>query len=192
MNRRIIRKKKVLPSATRSAPAAAKKKFDKAYSEPEESLDDFEDTKVEFGRAQVEPEDIQVTPLPRQPEQQSAQTTTVKADAYFDRVLKNIPADVIAAWLLMSNLIEGNDRGNSLIFWIVFAVFIIIVFFWTKKQTDQRGEPPAWTQIVVSTTAFVVWVFALGGPFQQLDFYDSFYGSLLLIIYTLIGPLIGE
>ena len=52
-----------------------------------------------------------------------------------------------------------------------------------------RTKPPAVTQIVVSTGAFVVWVFALGEPFSSLAFYRPVYGSLLLILYNIIIPL---
>ena len=39
--------------------------------------------------------------------------------------------------------------------------------------------------------AFVVWVFALGEPFNSLSFYSPVYGSILLILYNLIIPLIN-
>ena len=45
------------------------------------------------------------------------------------------------------------------------------------------------TQAIISTGAFAVWVFALGGPFQHVPG-QPVYGSLLLILYTLVVALI--
>jgi hypothetical protein len=39
--------------------------------------------------------------------------------------------------------------------------------------------------------AFAVWVFALGGPFAALSFYHSIYGSLVLVLYTLLIGLVN-
>ncbi len=117
--------------------------------------------------------------------------TIAESDTYFDKLLKNIPADIIAAWIVVSNLIRSDESVNPLFFWIIFGVFIVLTFFWTKQQTDYKGLPSVWTQVVVATIAFVVWVFALGGPFESLDFYKPLYGTVFLVIYTLAAPLIN-
>ena len=39
-------------------------------------------------------------------------------------------------------------------------------------------------QLAISTLAFAVWVFSLGGPFQSFSWYNPFYGSVLLPLYT--------
>jgi hypothetical protein len=62
---------------------------------------------------------------------------------------------------------------------------------WTWRQTSLPGQPPALTQTAISTLAFGVWVFALGGPFNFQAWYSPLYGSLLLIAFTLIVPLIN-
>ena len=51
------------------------------------------------------------------------------------------------------------------------------------------GRRPPATQAIISTGAFAVWVFALGGPFQFVPGREV-YGSLLLILYTLVVALI--
>ena len=52
------------------------------------------------------------------------------------------------------------------------------------------GRRPPVTQALISTGAFAVWVFALGGPFQHFPGREV-YGSLLLILYTLVAALIN-
>lgn len=116
-----------------------------------------------------------------------------EADTYTDKLLKYIPADVVAAWVAVTGLVAGRtDVSERTVLWVAFAVGLGMTAWWTLKQTSVPGRPPATGQIVISTAAFAVWVFALGGPMfkdNQGEFYLSghgLYGSLLLILYTLV------
>jgi hypothetical protein len=113
-------------------------------------------------------------------------------DTYFDRVVKYVPADIVAAWIAVSSAVKSatHDVPKGTILWIVFVVLVPLTAVWTWRQTAQRGLPPAVIQIMVSTGAFIVWVFALGGPFEYLSWYHALYGSLMLILYTLLVALI--
>ncbi len=113
-------------------------------------------------------------------------------DTYFDKIIKYIPTDIVAAWVAATGLVAtaGNTVPTTTLLWICFVVGIIFTPLWTLRQSRMPGLPPAYKQSVVSTGAFVVWVFALGGPFATLAFYHPVYGSLLLIAFTLIVGLI--
>lgn len=118
-------------------------------------------------------------------------SSTQKLDTYFDRVVKYIPADVISAWLAVTGLISGReDIPVTLILWIALLCGLVLTAVWTLQQTEQSRHKSAITQTLISTGAFIVWVFALGGPFAALAFYKPVYGSLLLIFYTLLVGLI--
>lgn len=107
-------------------------------------------------------------------------------DGYFDKVIKYIPADIVGAWIAVTGLINSdNGAPTALLLWITFGAGIILTLLWTLKQTSLPNKKPAMTQALVSTGSFMVWVFALGGPFATLSFYRPLYGSLLLIFYTL-------
>jgi hypothetical protein len=70
---------------------------------------------------------------------------------------------------------------------------VAITFFWTLKQTSLAGYRPATTQAIVATGSFIVWAFALGGPFESVSWYRNVYGSILLILYTLlVGMLVPK
>jgi hypothetical protein len=115
-----------------------------------------------------------------------------KIDSYFDRVLKYIPADVVGLWLTGNGLIQGqagNDSRAGLL-WLLFVAGLVFSFFWTRKETTESGKPTAWQQIILSCGSFVVWVFAIGGPFVELSFYKPLYGSLLLLFYATAIPLL--
>jgi hypothetical protein len=121
-----------------------------------------------------------------------ARGTGRDVDTYFDRVVKYIPADVVSAWVFVSATINGSpeDTPKATLFWIAFACGLVLTALWTKKHTSEPGRPVAFTQIAISTIAFGVWVFALGGPFTSMDFYKPVYGSLLLVFYTLVVALV--
>ena len=113
-------------------------------------------------------------------------------DTYWDRVIKYIPSDIVAAWTVVTGLISTDHTApQKPLLWIFFIIFILITFLWVWKQTSERNKPPAISQITVSTFSFLVWVFALGGPFATLEgFYRPLYGSLVLVAYSLIVGLI--
>jgi hypothetical protein len=114
-----------------------------------------------------------------------------KVDTYFDKVIKYIPADIVGAWVAVTGLIRSaNEIPTAPLLWFVFIVGLVLTAIWTGKQTRILKKSLARTQILVSTGAFFVWVFALGGPFESLSFYRPLYGSLLLIFYTLVTALI--
>ena len=117
---------------------------------------------------------------------ENVQGTGTSVDTYFDKVIKYIPADIVGAWVAVTGLISSDGNApQSLVLWIAFALGTVLTLLWTLKQTSAPKKKPAITQALISTGSFVVWVFALGGPFSTLGFYRPIYGSLLLIFYTL-------
>jgi hypothetical protein len=113
-----------------------------------------------------------------------------KVDEYFDRVIKYIPSDVVGAWLAVTGFIpQANtaDPNSETVLWLAFVVGAVLTAVWTAIQTREEGKPPAVLQIAVSTAAFVIWVIALGRPFNTIPGYQPYYGSLLLIAFTLIS-----
>lgn len=108
-------------------------------------------------------------------------------DTYFDRVVKYIPADIVAAWITITGLVKATtDIPSNTVLWVAFVVFLMLTAIWTWKQTEEAGQPPAKGQIILSTVSFAVWVFALGAPFDSLNFYHPIYSSLLLIPFSLM------
>ena len=114
----------------------------------------------------------------------------MRVDGYFDRVIKSIPGDIVAGWTAVlglfgatPGLVAGVTTTNIL--WVLWALLTVITFFWTYRQTRLPGAQPAWTQVFISTFAFVVWVLALGAPFNTLPFYDTRLAAAILIVFTL-------
>jgi hypothetical protein len=111
------------------------------------------------------------------------------ADSFAGRIVKYVPADIVAAWLALVALLSAGERYRGLL-WLVWAVLLAITPIWTLRVTRAAGKPPAWAQAAVSTMAFTVWVFATGVPFSWLSFYDPVYGGVALILFTLGSGLV--
>jgi hypothetical protein len=117
---------------------------------------------------------------------------STKIDGYFDKLLKYIPTEIVGGWVAITGFIKGSsDIPSAPLLWGLFVFFIVLTALYILKQTSEPKKKPAITQTALSVGAFVVWVFALGEPFSSLSFYRPVYGSILLIMYNLIIPLIN-
>jgi hypothetical protein len=118
-----------------------------------------------------------------------------RIDGYFDQVLKYIPGDIVSAWVLVVSLLDAapSDIPKPLVGWIAFVVGTILTLFWMLFQTSEPiPTPPAYRQSALASIAFVIWVAAVGFPFTTIPHYHQVYGSLLLVLYTLVTPIINK
>ena len=82
-------------------------------------------------------------------------------DTYFDKVIKYIPADIVAAWITVNGMVKAaTGVPANTIMWIAFVIGLMITALWTWKQTTMPGQPVVVKQIVISTIAFGIWVLA--------------------------------
>ncbi len=91
----------------------------------------------------------------------------------------------------MRSIKIASDIPTKTILWILLIIFTGLTALYILKQTSEQKKPLAIKQTTISAIAFIVWVFALGEPFNSLNFYNPIYGSILLIIYNLTIPLIN-
>ena len=118
---------------------------------------------------------------------QSGAAPNVPPDDYASRLMKYIPTEAVGFWLAVSGIIQGDgdDISQAGLLWLFFVVGLVFTFFWLRQKTKEPGKRTAWTQILLACGAFIVWVFATGGPFAlSFDWYRPSYGSLALITYT--------
>ena len=109
------------------------------------------------------------------------------ADDYFGRLVKYIPAEIVALYLGIAGVIPKLPDGklNFPALWIVFLITLILVPVYLFLVTKREGKPLG-SQIILSTIAFPVWVFALGGPFESLGWYESWIASAALMFITFV------
>ena len=116
---------------------------------------------------------------------------TNRSNDYKDRLVKLIPSEIVTAYITIQGLIIGyNGLNKSTYALIAFLTLLILTPFYLKSVSNVTKV----AQIIFTTLAFVVWVLAMGGfklmfP-MQADFFSEFFGSIILIIYTLMIPLV--
>jgi hypothetical protein len=123
---------------------------------------------------------------------QQLQVQNVAPNDFKDRLIKLIPAEIIAAYVTISGLIIGfakhkpnADQSNLL--WIIILVLMILtpVYLMKVLGISKKG------QILFSTIGFLIWAFATASPYTNdvLGFSIELITSLILILYTLLIPL---
>jgi hypothetical protein len=106
-------------------------------------------------------------------------------DNYYNRLLKLIPAEAIAFYLALDG-IASNMQNSGLLLWIIFFVSIAGTWLYLVRMTNVKK----FFQQIWTVLAFCIWVFVIGGPFQQYEWYDENYGKLLVTAYTFFMPLV--
>jgi len=112
-------------------------------------------------------------------------------DSYFEKLVRYIPADILAAYVAISGITASNDPP----LWLTWGIFGVLLALTPLYVCLVKTAPPgiAWSKTfhwVTACLAFSAWVFALGGPFATLAFYKPYLGSVVLILTTLIIPVL--
>jgi hypothetical protein len=114
-----------------------------------------------------------------------------EADGYTDKVVKYVPADVVAAWTAAVAVIKGAvGIPTSWVLLICLVVGLALTYWWTLRQTEAANQPPAYKQAIVATVAFLVWVLALGDlndVLKMIPLWNDAYTKLILITFTLVS-----
>ena len=108
----------------------------------------------------------------------------IKVDQnYRDRLLKLIPSEIVAAYMVLAGIIPQDYAKWGLL--IVSVILLVLVPFYLKlfQKVDRI------LQIIITTISFAVWVYSLGGPFKEWGIYYAWLSSVILILWTLIVPI---
>lgn len=132
------------------------------------------------------------TILPRVIRQKDTnQQTDLNPDPYFQKVVKYIPGEIVAFYLVF-NQFALNEGTYS--FLILFLIAIILTplykYFGLKDQANILTIP--WFQIIISTIALVIWIFALEDMKIIIGEYSPFIAALTLAAFTLTTPILEK
>ncbi len=116
------------------------------------------------------------------------------ADDYLSRVLKHIPSEIVMAYVAIDGILRTSYNPNiaserqtlQTLLWVTFGILTVLTPLWLLRVMCVRRP----LQLFVSTLSVPVWLFALGGPFALLDWYEPAFGAIVLPLYTLIIPII--
>jgi hypothetical protein len=104
---------------------------------------------------------------------------------YYNRLVKMIPAEVIAFYLALDGIV-ANMNNSATLLWVVFGIAVAGTWLYIYKANNVTK----FVQQILTVFSFVLWVFVIGGPFKNLTWYDENYGKLLVTIYTFFIPLV--
>lgn len=108
-----------------------------------------------------------------------------------DRLVKLIPSEIVTAYITILGLIKAAaiaPEAAAWIGWVVFGILLVLTPVYLSKVASVHKKG----QLIFTTIAFVIWAFAVGGPFSSLienEQLTSLIGSILLILYTLLIPI---
>ena len=125
-------------------------------------------------------------------------------DGYFKKVVKYIPAEIIAAYTFAMGLITAKtcvDENVSLFPWIFFILLIFTPIYMYISVIDNpaiidpiKKKKQAIFHAVIALIAFALWAYALGDLpmicYIGESAYKAVVGSLLLAAFSLIVPLL--
>jgi len=109
---------------------------------------------------------------------------------YIERVAKYIPGEVVAGYLAIMGMIEAADKENAARVGLAWGIFVIGVIV-TPVYLTMVGKPtgPQKITVWISTFAFVVWAYALGGPFKMSEIHNGLLGSVAVGVVTWLSGL---
>ena len=106
----------------------------------------------------------------------------VKPDDYAARLIKHIPAEVVAVYVFVEGVIRqaSGPSPSSTLLWITFGVLTVLtpLYLWRVQKVTK------WVQLLICTLSFALWVFSLGGPFSTLGWYLPIYGAVALPLFA--------
>ena len=111
-------------------------------------------------------------------------------DNYLSRVLKHIPSEVVLAYITIEGVLQSAYKNNphelENILWIVCVALVVVTPLWLYRVERVHR----FKQLFLSTVSVVFWMFAIGGPFVYLPWYNPALGAIALPFYTLLVPII--
>jgi hypothetical protein len=120
-------------------------------------------------------------------------------DDYAAKILKLIPAEIVAAYVAadaaIGSVTDIPTEELTVVRWIVFlSLWVMTPLYLNRvlpdKDLNSEAKKARKLQIAISVGAFFVWVFTLGGPFTAYAWYHPVYGTIMLLLYTLLMPIL--
>jgi hypothetical protein len=110
-------------------------------------------------------------------------------NSYLERLMKMIPAEVIALYLVGAGMIPVG-QSVALLVWATICLIGVIVLRAYGTADAANKLPPDWIHTLICALAFILWVYTIGGPFAAFNLYVPWIGSLAVLVYTFFVPLI--
>lgn len=109
------------------------------------------------------------------------------ADPYLARLVKLIPAEVIALYLSFKSAMDTPERMAG---WGLICLLLVVLV--RTFGTKQEGKPIQWLAVLVAIVSFILWIYGMGQKIVFLDeilFWLSENNSSVAIgVWTFVVP----
>ena len=101
---------------------------------------------------------------------------------WMERLIKLIPGEVLVVYL------AGKGYAASWLgIWAL--VCLVLVFVIRAWGTKDRGTSIQWPAVAVSVVSFVLWIYAMGGQFLNLQLPNPGIASAAVLVWTAVIPI---
>lgn len=108
---------------------------------------------------------------------------------YLSRLLKMIPGEIVGLYMIGSGFIPVNEQTGRIIWVILCFIFLIIIrIIGTSDPAAKKAAQPI--PVFVAAIAFLIWIYWLGGPFSAYSWYKQWIGSLGVLVWSFLIPVI--
>ena len=126
------------------------------------------------------------------------QNIDLQQDKYLDKVKKYIPTEVVLAYVFLqqtieNSAVEGSFWTKDVLFGVIFFICLLVTPIYKYMQINDDTLPKPYRQLVISTFAFVVWVFYFGDWFEAIlgkNYYSPILATILMVSFTLLTPIL--
>jgi hypothetical protein len=128
----------------------------------------------------------------RNPNAGAVKVSTTAGDKmafYLERLTKMIPGEIVGLYLLGAGFIEGKP-AIWIAGWSAFCLLCLLAVRIRYTADPAQSKGPQWIPVVISAVAFVIWLYALGGPFAAYKIDEPALGSLLVLGWSFIVPIL--
>lgn len=108
--------------------------------------------------------------------------------AYFERLIKMIPAEVIGLYMAGSGIIPAEPSWMLIAFSAFCLICVFVVRIWGTADPE-KNLPPQGVPVLIAAGAFVIWLYHIGGPFVSLGIHVPWIGSILIVCWSFIIPI---
>lgn len=125
----------------------------------------------------------------------AAVSATEQLEDYLERVVKYIPAEIIALYMLIHNISPSTSEGApAVVEFAIYALFVMLTAFYLNKFGG--AVPDKAKQIVIGTISFVVWSYGIDGSFfwpalERTTHVTIMYESLASIVVVVWSAFAG-
>ena len=85
---------------------------------------------------------------------------------YLERIVKYVPVEIIAAYMAIRGFLPAHGTDGAIPAWAEIAIYVALIGLTPLYLLKVAGDAPdKGRQLGIATVSFVVWSYAIGGPF---------------------------